>query len=100
VRFLVILLALIVGCEQPSVTVPLRIQVIAFTATWCGPCKEQALIVDEIEATGINLHRIDVDQQPGLARRYGVTAVPTYLLFNGRTLVLRTNQAQEILDKL
>jgi thioredoxin-like negative regulator of GroEL len=103
VRFLAILLLVaLLGCEQPVAPTPLRpqVQVIAFTATWCIPCKEQAALVGQIKATGVTLHRIDVDQQPVLAKRYGVTEVPTYFLFRERQLVLRTNQAQEVLDNL
>jgi thiol-disulfide isomerase/thioredoxin len=101
---LILLFAVVIGCEQPVVqpSSPPRVlrQVIAFTATWCGPCKGQAPIVDQIEATGINLHRIDIDQRPDLAQRYGVTAVPTYFLFEGRRLVTRTNEASTILQQL
>lgn len=100
-----LLLAAIIGCEQPTIVQPqpqpvAQRQVIAFTATWCGPCHAQRPILDRIQATGITLHRIDVDQQRELAQRYGITAVPTYFLFEGRRLVLRTNSAQEVLDRL
>ena len=45
-----------------------------FWATWCGPCKTMAPIVEEIaeERTDIKVCKIDVDQEPELARQYRV----------------------------
>jgi thiol-disulfide isomerase/thioredoxin len=75
-------------------------QMVAFTASWCGPCHRQAPLVDMIESTGVQVTRIDIDRQPELARRYGVTSVPTYFLYDGQQPPLRTNQASDILQRI
>ena len=56
--------------------------VIDFYATWCGPCKQLAPILDEIEKNHNNdviFKRIDVDQEPELAQEFRVEAVPTLM---------------------
>lgn len=56
--------------------------VIDFFATWCGPCKELAPVLDEIEKnhTGeVIFKRIDVDQEQELAQEFGIQAIPTLM---------------------
>ena len=58
-----------------------------FWATWCGPCRMVAPIVDEIaqEREDIKVCKIDVDEQPDLAAAYQVMSIPTLLVFkNGQ----------------
>ena len=64
---------------------------IDFWATWCGPCKTMAPIVDEIaeERTDIKVCKIDVDQEPELARQYRVMSIPTFLVFKEGEVVKR-----------
>ena len=60
--------------------------VIDFFATWCGPCKMLAPILSEVEkeTTGVAFFRVDVDQAPDLARRFGIMSIPTLVfLKNG-----------------
>jgi thioredoxin 1 len=55
-----------------------------FTATWCGPCKALAPIVDQIadELDGkVIVGKVDVDDCPMTAGKYGVRGVPTVLVF-------------------
>jgi len=55
-----------------------------FWATWCGPCKMIAPIIDEIaEEKGANLKvaKVDVDQNQAVSARYGIRAIPTLLIF-------------------
>ena len=57
-----------------------------FTATWCGPCKVLAPVVDEIaeETVGkVKVVKLDVDVAPGAAKRYGIRGVPTVVAFRG-----------------
>jgi thioredoxin 1 len=57
-----------------------------FWATWCGPCKVLAPVIEEIanEYSGrIVVGKVDVDAAPALAERYGIQAIPTVLLFQG-----------------
>jgi thioredoxin len=55
-----------------------------FTATWCGPCKALAPIVDQVadELSGkIKVGKLDVDEAPVTAGKYGVRGVPTVMVF-------------------
>jgi len=53
-----------------------------FFATWCGPCKMLAPILDEIaeEREDIKVCKVDVDQEPELAARYQVVSIPTLFI--------------------
>ncbi len=57
-----------------------------FWATWCGPCKMIAPIIDEIaneKAGTVKVGKVDVDQNQAISARYGIRAIPTLLLFKG-----------------
>ena len=57
-----------------------------FWAEWCGPCKMVAPIVEELsdEYEGqVKFTKIDVDENPEMAQKYGVRGIPTLLIFNG-----------------
>ena len=60
---------------------------IDFWATWCGPCKMIAPIVEEIAAQrdDIIVGKVDVDQEMELAMQFGITSIPTLILLkNGK----------------
>jgi thioredoxin 1 len=55
-----------------------------FTATWCGPCKALAPIVDQVatELAGqVKVGKLDIDESPVTASKYGVRGVPTLMVF-------------------
>jgi len=57
-----------------------------FWATWCGPCKMIAPIIDEIaneKAGAVKVGKVDVDQNQAVSARYGIRAIPTLLIFKG-----------------
>src|ERR1700690_2492337 len=57
-----------------------------FTATWCGPCKALAPVVEKLaeEAGGkFKVGKLDIDEAPDVTKRYGVRGVPTVLVFKG-----------------
>lgn len=58
---------------------------IDFWATWCGPCKMIAPIVEEIaaEREDIIVGKIDVDQEMELAVQFGITSIPTLIVMKG-----------------
>ncbi len=59
-----------------------------FFATWCGPCKMLAPTIDEIageQAGKATVYKLDIDQSPDIAQKYGVMSVPTLIVFeNGQ----------------
>ena len=64
-----------------------------FWATWCGPCKRIAPIIEELseELEGkVVVAKLDVDQAPDIAGRYGVMSIPTMLVFKGGKVVKHT----------
>ena len=57
-------------------------------ATWCGPCKSLAPIIDSVaEELNLNVVKVDVDEHEDLASEYGVMSIPTLLLFKDGELV-------------
>lgn len=85
------LVALVAGCQPSAEPKPLpKIKIVAFTATWCGPCQRAKPLLIEIKALGVEVQVVDVDAQPALAQRYGVTRVPTFLLFEDEREAART----------
>ena len=59
-----------------------------FHAQWCGPCHKVRPAVEELIRDGYPIKRIDIDEEPDLKRRYGVDAVPTFVVVDrdGREL--------------
>ena len=60
-----------------------------FWASWCGPCRMVAPIVDEIadERTDIKVGKVNVDEEQELTMRFGITSIPTLIVFeNGEEI--------------
>lgn len=58
--------------------------IVDFWAEWCGPCKMVAPILDEIaeEQDGnVKVTKLNVDENPSIAQRFGVMSIPTMLVF-------------------
>ncbi len=56
-----------------------------FWATWCGPCQMLGPVIEQLaeeyEGKDVLVGKVDVDESPELAARYGVMSVPTVILF-------------------
>ncbi|EEU11977.1 MULTISPECIES: thioredoxin family protein [Anaerococcus] len=76
------------------------IVLVDFSATWCGPCKMQKPVLEEMEGeVDFEIYSVDVDENPDLAGRYNVNAVPSMMLFKGGVLknTLVGFQAKEVI---
>jgi thioredoxin 1 len=63
-----------------------------FWATWCGPCKMVAPVLEEIareKAGTLTVAKVDVDSNPSAARDFQVVSIPTLILFKGGKPVKR-----------
>lgn len=79
-----------------------------FFATWCGPCKMQAPILEEVKqrlGEKVSIIKIDVDQNEAVAAQYQIRSVPTLILFKkGQIIwkqagVFQANQLEQLLKE-
>ncbi len=79
-----------------------------FWAPWCGPCRLIAPVIDELateNADSIKIGKLNVDDSPKMAQTYGVSSIPTLMLFQGGEVTERfagvqpKTRLQQALDK-
>ncbi|MGA1279259.1 MAG: thioredoxin [Candidatus Nanopelagicaceae bacterium] len=64
--------------------------VVDFWAEWCGPCRAVGPILEEISneyGTKIKIVKLNTDEEPALAMKYGVSSIPTMSVFQGGEVV-------------
>jgi len=93
-------LMLVIGCANPQLSQNtdgcLSPKVLAFMATWCGPCRQVKPRLDKIAADGVKVQIVDIDANPAITREYGVTSVPTFFVYRSGKKVVRTQDIAEV----
>lgn len=80
---------------------------IDFFATWCGPCKMLSPVIEQVEREHPELKvvKVDVDEAPAIAAKYGIQAIPTlFLLKEGKVVnssmgYINKNQLENFISK-
>lgn len=62
-----------------------QLMMVDFWATWCGPCRMLGPVIEQLaeeyEDQDVLIGKVDVDENPALAQRYGVMSIPTVIFF-------------------
>ena len=77
------------------------VTLVDFWATWCGPCRMQAPILEKLDAElgdSVKIGKVDVDENPMLAQRFGVMSIPTLIAFRGGQVVSQRVGVQSLDD--
>ncbi|MDD6154954.1 MAG: thioredoxin [Eubacteriales bacterium] len=67
--------------------------VVDFSATWCGPCHMMAPVLDKLSddmAGKMDFFNMDVDENPDMASRFGITSIPCLIIFQDGKEVKRS----------
>jgi thioredoxin 2 len=67
-----------------------------FWAPWCGPCRMMAPVLDRTaaaRATGLRVAKVNTEEQPQLAERFGIRSIPTLILFRDGREIARQSGA-------
>lgn len=76
-----------------------RIAIIDFSATWCAPCRIQGKVLEGIASElgdKVAIAKVDVDQNPNIAREFNIYAVPSLIFFRkGKLVVFNEENVEE-----
>lgn len=80
--------------------------IVDFWATWCGPCKMQGALIEQKllpEHPEIEVLKVNVDEEPALAAKFGIMSIPTLLLYrDGKFIeqIVGLTKPEELIAKL
>lgn len=79
----------IVNAEEFNSTIASGVTLVDFYADWCGPCKMIAPVLEELSGvyTNVNFIKLNVDNEPEVAQKYGVMSIPTILMMKDGEVV-------------
>jgi thiol-disulfide isomerase/thioredoxin len=91
----------VAGCDEQAEPKANAAHVVAFTATWCEPCRQAKPALREIAAAGVRVTEIDSDTRPDLHRQYQVRSLPTFIVYDGAgEQIERTHDIDTVLKLL
>ena len=74
-----------------------------FWASWCGPCRALGPIMEEVAESGITVYKVNVDDNPELAKEYGIMSIPCVIAFDNGEEINRSiglKSKSEIMDMI
>ena len=76
-------MAKLINSQEFDNTIESGVVVVDFFATWCGPCKMLAPVIDELsgELENVNFVKVEIDQSMDLAQKFKIVSVPTLKVF-------------------
>jgi thioredoxin 1 len=77
--------------------------VLYFSAPWCGPCKTASKKMEEISknnSESFNTYKVNIDAEQGLATRYGIDCIPTYVVIKNGKVVEKFSGLDSIEDRI
>lgn len=76
------------------------VQVLAFTADWCGACQRDKPQLAKLQDAGVNVRSVDADAEPNMLKRHRVTRLPTYVVLEDGVEQHRTGDIVALLKIL
>lgn len=64
-------------------------QLIKFSANWCGPCKSLSANLEKVDLNGLSFHEVDIDKEPSFSQQHNVRGIPSLILLDSEGNELR-----------